>query len=103
MIDINVCEMCFIPMNVHNGLFNGARQLRWQHLSPVVSTLSTSIRLWYSFFTKHCILSPSVHSFSVNLYLSLSVVPHPVFLISGHSERFGDVDVFFLQSKVLCS
>ena len=48
--------MFFIPLNVHNELFNGVRQLRWQHLSPVVSTLSTSIRLLYSFFIKHCIL-----------------------------------------------
>ena len=31
------------------------------------------------------------------------MVPHPVFLTSGLSLRFGDVDVFFLQSKVLCS
>ena len=36
MIYINVGEMCFIPMNVHNELFNGVRQLRWRHLSPVV-------------------------------------------------------------------
>ena len=43
MIYINVGEMCFIPMNVHNELFNGVRQLRWRHLSPVVSALSTSI------------------------------------------------------------
>ena len=28
------------------------------------------------------------------------MVAHPVFLISGLSLRFGDVDVFFLQSKV---
>ena len=45
MIYINVGEMCFIPMNVHNELFNGVRQL----LSPVVSTFCTSIRL-LSFF-----------------------------------------------------
>ena len=35
---INVGEICFIPMNVHHKLFNGVRQLRWQHLSPVVTT-----------------------------------------------------------------
>ena len=59
------------------------------------------IRLLSSFFIKHCIhhSSFSVH---LSLSLSLSVVPHPVFLISGLSLRFGDVDVFFLQSKV-CS
>ena len=41
-ICINVGEMCFIPMNVSNELFNGVRQLIWQHLSPVVSTFSSS-------------------------------------------------------------
>ena len=35
MVFINVGEMCFIPMNVHIELFNGVRQLRWQHLSPL--------------------------------------------------------------------
>ena len=52
--DIHVGEMCFIPMKVQNEQFNGGRQLRCQHLSPVVSTLSTSIRRSSSFFTKHC-------------------------------------------------
>ena len=32
MIHINMGEMCFIPMNVHNELFNGVRQLRCQQL-----------------------------------------------------------------------
>ena len=41
MIHLNVGEMCFIPMNVHNELFNGVRQLRWQQLLPVGSTCST--------------------------------------------------------------
>ena len=50
MIYINVGEMCYIPMNVHNELFNGVRQLRWRHLSPVISTFSISIRLLSSFF-----------------------------------------------------
>ena len=50
MIYISVGEMCFIPMNLHNELFNGVRQLRWRHLSPVVSTFSTSTRLLSSFF-----------------------------------------------------
>ena len=39
----------------------------------------------------------------LSLSLSLSVVSHPVFLISGLSLRFGDDDVFFLQSKLLSS
>ena len=98
MIDIHKCEMCFSPMNGHNEMFNGVRQLRWRHLSPVVSTFSTSIRLLSSSnVIYHCI------PLSGHTSLSLSVVPHPVFLISGISLRFGDVDVFFLQSKVLCS
>ena len=63
LIYINLCEMCFIPMNVHNELLNGVCQLRWQHLSPVVSTFSTSIRLLSSFFIKHCILPPSFSLF----------------------------------------
>ena len=46
----DIGEMCFILMNVHNELFNGVRQLRWRHLSPVVSTFSTSIRLLSYFF-----------------------------------------------------
>ena len=99
----NVGEMCFIPMNVHNELFNGVRKLRWQHLSPVVSTFSTSIGLLSSFSIKHCILPPSFSRFLSICLSSLSVVPHPVFLISGLSLRFGDVDVFFLQSKLICS
>ena len=55
---INVSEMCFIPMNARNELFNGVRQLKWQHLPLVVSTFSasTDIRLLSSFFIKHCIL-----------------------------------------------
>ena len=32
MIHVNVGEMCFIPMKVHNELFTGVRQLRWQQL-----------------------------------------------------------------------
>ena len=96
MIYINVGEICFIPKNVHHKLFNGVRQLRWQHLSPVVTTFSTSIRPLSSFFTKPSILPPS---FSFSVHLSLSFGGTPVFLISGLSLQFGDVDVFFLQSK----
>ena len=59
MIYIHVDEMCFILMNVHNELFYGVRQLRCQHLSPVVSTFSTSIRLLSSFFIQHCVLHSS--------------------------------------------
>ena len=91
MVYINVGEMCFIPMNVHNELFNVVRQLRWQHLSPVVSTFSTSIRLL-------CIcVCPSVSQ----TLSSLSKVLHPVFLISGLSLRFGDVDVFLQKHRCM--
>ena len=103
VIYINVGEMCFILMNVHNELFNGVRQLRWQHLSPVVSTFSTSIRFLSSFLIKHCIFPPSFSLFLSICLSSVSVVLDHVFLISGLSLRFGDVDVFVLQSKVLCS
>ena len=75
MIYINVGEMWFIPMNVYNELFNGVRQLRWQHLSPVVSTLSTSSRLLSFFFLKHCILPPSslsVPSICLSFYIPFS-------------------------------
>ena len=91
MIYINVGEMCFIPMNVHNELFNVVRQLRWQHISSVVSTFSTSIRLLFMHLF-HKALSLSVH-------LSLSVVPHPVFLISGIFLQFGDVKVSSCNPK----
>ena len=102
MIYINVGEMRFIPLNVHNELFNGVRQFRWRHLSPVVSTCSTSIRLSSSFFV--AALHPPFLSLSVHLSLSLFLwYQNPGFLISGLSLRFGDADVFFLQSKVLCS
>ena len=49
MIYINVGEMFFIAMIVHNELFNGFRQRRWQHILPVVSTVSSSIRLYPPF------------------------------------------------------
>ena len=83
MIYINVGEMCFIPMNIQNELFNCVRQLRRQHLSYVVSTFSTSIRLLSPFFIKHCILPPSFSLFLSLCLSSRSVVPHPVILISG--------------------
>ena len=70
--------MCFIPMNVHNELVYGVRQLRWQHVSLVVSTFSTSIAFILLF---HKALHPPSLPLSVQLSLSLSVVPHPVFLI----------------------
>ena len=35
------------------------------------------------------------------MYVSLSVVPRPVFVISGLSLRVEDAEVFFLQYKVL--
>ena len=75
MIYINVGEMWLIPMNVYNELFNGVRQLRWQNLSPVVSTFSTSRRLLSFFFLKHCILPPSslsVPSICLSFYIPFS-------------------------------
>ena len=42
---------------------------------------------------------PPFLSLSVHMSLSLSVVPHPVFLNSGLSLRFGDVDVSSCNPK----
>ena len=72
MIYMNVVEMCLIPMNVHNELFNGVRQLRWQHLSPVVSTFSTSIRLLSSVFPI------SVPSCSLEILMFFTVRTHSI-------------------------
>ena len=85
MIYTNVGETCFIPMNVHNELFNGVRQLRWQPFSPVVSTFSTSIRLLSSLFIEHCTIPPLSLCFCppVSLPLFSFCDTHPVFLISG--------------------
>ena len=96
MIYLNVGEMCFNPMNIHNvnEQFNGFRQLRSQHISPV-GLLSTCSTCFYPAFS----LQPP------SLFLSLALfLWYPSrFLISGLSLLFGDVDVFFLQSKVFCS
>ena len=86
---LNVGEMCFIPTNLHNEQFNGVRQLRWQHLSPVVSTCSTSNMLLSSFLINTVSFLP----------LSLFLWYPSRFVISGLSLLFGDVDGFFLQSK----
>ena len=76
-----VIKMSFIAMNVHNELFNGVRQLRWQHFSPVVSTFSTSIRLLPSLF--HKALHPPSLFLSIGLF-SFCGSPS-LFLISGRS------------------
>ena len=101
---INVGEMCLIPMNVHNGLFNGVRQLLQWAKWPFACSFNI-VYIYQAFILLfHKALHPPALflSVSVHLDLSLSVVPHPVFLISGLSLRLGDVDVFFLQSS-LCS
>ena len=86
----------------------GVRQLRWQHLSPVVTTFPKSIRLLSSFFIKHCILPPLSLSFypsvSLSLTLSLSFCGTP----SRFPNELSFTEVwrcwcFLLQSKVLCS
>ena len=75
-------------------------------LQSVRRSRSESVNIYYIYqafillFTKHYI--PLLLCISVHLSLSLSLVPHPVFLISGLSQRVGDVD-FLLQSKVLSS
>ena len=57
-----------------------------------------SIRLLSSFFIWHC-MHPHFLSLSVHMSLSLSFCGtpgHPLFLISGLSLRFGDVQCFLL-------
>ena len=78
--------------------------------SPVVklSSFKIIVYIYQAFillFHKALTLHPysSLSSSPPPLSLSLSVVPHPVFLIRGLSLRVGDVDVFFLQSKVIYS
>ena len=65
MIYINVGEMCFDSDDRTHELFNFVRQLMWQHLSPVVSTFFTSIKLVLSsfFILKQGILPPSFSLF----------------------------------------
>ena len=75
LVCINVGEMCFIPLNVHNELFNGACQFRWQHHSPVVSTFSTSIRLLIILIFHKAMHPPS--PFSLFLYICLSFCSRP--------------------------
>ena len=90
---INVGEMCFISP------YSGICQLRWQQLSPGCSFNIFYIYQAFIFFFHKALHPPSLF-LSLSVHLSLSVVPHLVFPISGLSLRFGDVDVFFLQSKV---
>ena len=79
---------------------HGVRQLRWQHL------FACSFNMFYIYpafiLLFHNALHPPSRSLSFCPSVSLSVVPHPVFLISGLSLRFGDVGVSFLQSQILC-
>ena len=69
-----------IPMNVHNELFNGVRQLRWQHLSPVVSTFSTSIRLLSSVF----LISGLSCSLEILMFFTVRHIQYPVNPSSYH-------------------
>ena len=104
---INVGEIGFISMNVHHKLFNGVRQLRWLHLSPVGPSYNM-VYIYQAFIIIfHKALHPHSLLLSLSLHLSLSLflwypIPY-VFLISCISLQFGHVDVFFLQSKVICS
>ena len=71
----------------------------------MAAPFACSINIFYIYQALILLFHKALHppsSFSLFLSLclsSLSVVPHPVFLISGFSLRFGDVDVFFLQPK----
>ena len=87
---INVGEICFIPINVHNELFSGVRRLRWQHLSPAVSKK-------YFILPFHKALHPSSLFLSLSVHLTLlSFCGTP---ISGLSLQFGDYMLMFSSSN----
>ena len=72
------------------------------------NTFACSFNMFYTYLAFILLFHKALHppslslSFCPSVSLSLTGVPHPVFLISGLSLRFGDVDVFFLQSKIIC-
>ena len=65
-----------------------------------MSSLPLSLTFCPCFVLYECVLNSTV-KLRINTFLSvslsLSVVSHHIFLISGISLRFEDVDVFFLQ------
>ena len=90
--------MCVIPMNVHNELINGDRQLRGQH---VLFTCSYNIFYIYQAFILrfHKALHPPSRFLSPSFCppASLFFCGTPSrYLTSGISLRFRDGDVFFL-------
>ena len=75
MIYINVGDMCFIPMNVHNELFRCQVCSSAQMATPFACSIKfgfTSCRLLSSVVTKHCII-PSYFSLSLSLSVHLSL------------------------------
>ena len=80
--------------------------VQWCLSAQMATAFACSFNIFYIYqafiLFFHKALHPPSLFLSLSVHLSLSVVPHPVFPISGFSLRFGDVDVFFLQSKVIC-
>ena len=70
--------MCFIPMNVHNELFNGVRQ------AQVATPFACSLNIFY-IYQAFILLFKALHPPS--LFLSLSV-PLSLFSFYGTQSRF---------------
>ena len=85
MIYINVGEMCFILINVH---VEHSSMCSMVFVSTGGSTFRLLFQHFYIYqavillFMEHFIVPPSFPLF-LSICFSLSVVPHPVFLISG--------------------
>ena len=90
--NINVGEMCFVAINVHNELFNGVRQLMCQHLSPVFSTFSTFLN----------ILSFLFISTASSLPISLSFCPSDSLLFLWYPIPFSQLVVFACSLEIIC-
>ena len=70
----------------------------------MTAPFACSFNIFYIYQAFILLFHKALHPPSLSFCLSsLYVVLHPVFLISGISLWFGEVDVFFLQSKVVCS
>ena len=109
---LNICERSSSQQNhgwSPQSKIKIATKYRWNDIWGRISVNVVSLRyigMIYLHVGEMCFILMNVHNElfnSVHMRLSLSVVPHPVFQISGISLRFGDVAVSFLQSNVLCS
>ena len=79
--------------------------VQWCSSAQLAAPFTCSFNIFYIYQVFILLFHEALHSPSFSLFLSLclsslSVVPHPVFLISGLSMRFGDVDVFSCNPKL---